>query len=361
MLDSLCLNIDTQLPQGHYKVQHTLELNKGVIGVYGCSGQGKTTLLKIIAGLIDVNTDALMWDRHTHSAQSPEINQAVYQAQTPYLFAHLTVTQNLQLVLKHAMKPSLFAFNDVIKWCAIEDLLEQPIVTLSGGERQRVAFARSLLCGKHLILLDEPFSAIDVNMRQRLLALVLHLQQTTSVRFIMVSHALSELAFICHEIIALNAGEITQIGPPHLHLQQDDKDCPVSYLSLQQPQYDPQYNLIKWQLSADIDCDINIYSDALNQTDESATSYRWLINSDAITLSYEQQTQSSILNQIPVTVTHIETCEQHVIVELSVAEQQLLVKISHLAHANLSSEDRFKPGISMWAQLPLCSLSSNLL
>ena len=361
MLDSLCLNIDTLLPQGHYKLQHTLELNKGVIGVYGCSGQGKTTLLKIIAGLIDVNPDALMWDRHTHSAQSPEVNQAVYQAQTPYLFAHLTVTQNLQLVLKHAMKPTLFAFNDVIKWCAIEDLLEQPVATLSGGERQRVAFARSLLCGKHLILLDEPFSAIDVNMRQQLLALVLHLQQTTSVRFIMVSHALSELAFICYEIIALNAGKITQSGAPHLHLQQDDKHCPVSYLSLQQPQYVPQYNLIKWQLSTDIDCDINIYSDALNHTDEYATSYRWLINSDVITLSYEQQTQSSILNQIPVTVTHIETCEQHVIVELSVAEQQLLVKISHLAHANLSSEDRFKPGISMWAQLPLCSMSSNLL
>jgi ABC-type molybdate transport system ATPase subunit len=198
-------------------------------------------------------------------------------------------------------------------------------------------------------------------MRQRLLALVLHLQQTTSVRFIMVSHALSELAFICHEIIALSAGKIMQFGAPNLHLQQDNKHCPVSYLSLQQPQYDPQYNLIKWQLSADIDFDINIYSDALNQTDESATSYRWLINSDTITLSYEQQTQSSILNQIPVTVTHIETCEQHVIVELSVAEQQLLVKIAHLAYANLSSEDRFKPGVSMWAQLPLCSLSSNLL
>jgi ABC-type thiamine transport system ATPase subunit len=102
MLGSLHLHIDAELPQGHYNFQHTLKLDDGDIGVYGDSGQGKTTLLKIIAGLIEVNPNALTWSNSAYQSLSPEQNCVVYQAQTPYLFAHLTVIQNLQLVLKHA-------------------------------------------------------------------------------------------------------------------------------------------------------------------------------------------------------------------------------------------------------------------
>ena len=83
MLGSLHLHIDAELPQGHYNVQHTLKLDDGVIGVYGDSGQGKTTLLKIIAGLIEVNPNALTWSNSAYQSLSPEQNCVVYQAQTP--------------------------------------------------------------------------------------------------------------------------------------------------------------------------------------------------------------------------------------------------------------------------------------
>lgn len=376
MLGSLHLHIDAELPQGHYNVQHTLKLDDGVIGVYGDSGQGKTTLLKIIAGLIEVNPNALTWSNSACQSLSPEQNCIVYQAQTPYLFAHLTVIQNLQVVLKHASHRSLFDLDEVINWCAIEGLLQQPVVTLSGGEQQRVAFARSLLCGKRVILLDEPFSAIDVTMRQRLLSLVLHLQKSTPVRFIMVSHALSELAFICHEIIAISAGQITRVGPPHKHCAQS------SYLTLLKPQYLPEYQLIKWQLNAEID----IYSHVMNKANAAHTvqdlpdQYLWLLSSNSITLSYEQQKKSSILNQIPVTVTAIVHSSANVIVHLNVAEHSILVQITRLAYESLVSEAELEAkaeseqsiesglglgreltvGTRVWAQLPLCSLSAGL-
>lgn len=402
MLGSLNLHIDAQLPQGYYKVQHTLDLNEGVIGLYGGSGQGKTTLLKIIAGLIEVNPNALTWSNSAYQHPSPEQKCTVYQAQTPYLFAHLSVIQNLQVVLKHSAHQSLFNLDEVIKWCAIESLLEQPVVTLSGGEQQRVAFARSLLCGKPVILLDEPFSAVDVSMRQRLLSLVLHLQKSTPLRFIMVSHALSELAFICHEIIELSAGKIIRVGPPHEHIarmnhtpesakfshtvahtvnnDQQDNCCPFSYLTLQQPQYLPEYQLIKWQLNAEID----IYSHAMNEantphtTQELPEQYLWLLSCTEVTLTYEQQKKSSILNQIPVTIIDIVLSPTYVMVHLNVAEHSILVQITRLAYENLMSEAEAKTesqqakkssleqgqglsvGAEIWAQLPLCSISAGL-
>jgi putative hydroxymethylpyrimidine transport system ATP-binding protein len=191
--------------------QVNLELAPGKwIGLLGASGSGKSTLLHLIAGLLPLAADA----RVTAQDGSPVQDHIAYMAQADLLLPWMSVLDNALLSVK--LRPALSANHYSVKKAQAIDLLNtvglgQALAsyppTLSGGMRQRVALVRTLLMDKPIILMDEPFSALDAITRHRLQALAADLLRDKAVVF--VTHDPQEALRLAHEIYLLQGQPAT--------------------------------------------------------------------------------------------------------------------------------------------------------
>ncbi len=167
-----------------------------IISIFGPSGCGKTTLLRMIAGL-EASED------HNISVPKNQEFSIGFIFQTPVLYPHLNVGKNI--LLGHKTKLSKQEKSDVLKQSlAMIDLSgysNRKVTTLSGGESQRVALARALLAEPDLILLDEPFSSLDVESRRKLANDVKRILKEKQVSAIHVSHDIEEAKIISDRIL----------------------------------------------------------------------------------------------------------------------------------------------------------------
>ncbi|HFB64303.1 MAG TPA: ATP-binding cassette domain-containing protein [Aeromonadales bacterium] len=192
----------------------------GILGISGPSGGGKTTLLNILAGFPPENLTqtALSWDENIlhNSAQNNFMTaekrpiSMVFQQQT--LFPHITVKQNLQFARKHGYrKLPEQQFRALINSFDLEDLLSKSPEQLSGGEKNRVALVQSLCALPELLLLDEPFSALDSAKQHETIATLKKCVKRLNISVILVSHSFHELAYMCDEILFIKQHIVT--GP----------------------------------------------------------------------------------------------------------------------------------------------------
>ena len=194
------------------------ELKKDSIAcILGPSGSGKTTLLKLIAGLDKVqNGHILINDQEVSSAKKhlpTEKRRIGFLFQDYALFPHLTVKENLKYPIN--FKNSIYKIDDIIDVVKLPDSLDKYPHELSGGEQQRVALARSIISNPDLLLLDEPFSSLDLNLREEIRDDTLHLLQSSNVSTIIVTHDPFEAMFISNQInIMDDQGSIIQSGAP---------------------------------------------------------------------------------------------------------------------------------------------------
>lgn len=189
----------------------TLELG-GILGLFGPSGCGKSTLLRIIAGLDRQAGDRLLWRGRECAALLPEARRIGLVFQDSRLFPHLTVLGNLQLAARQGRgrwQPEALAVR-----LGFADLLGQPAHGLSGGQRQRVAVGRALLAEPDLLLLDEPFSALDRRSRIHQAHVLKGLQQESGIPMILVSHAMEEVSLLCNQLVLLDGGKVEAQGRP---------------------------------------------------------------------------------------------------------------------------------------------------
>lgn len=193
-----------------------LEIPTGkIVALIGPSGSGKSTLLRTIAGFEKPDSGRI-WLQGQNSTYLP-INQRKigFVFQDYALFPKLNVYENIIFGLKIQKKPPSYIqiqLNKFIELTQLENFTSFYPYQLSGGQKQRVEFARALIIEPKILLLDEPFSALDFKIRQSLKLWLKNLHKDFSVTSLLVTHDLKDAAEIANEIVILKKGYIEQIG-----------------------------------------------------------------------------------------------------------------------------------------------------
>ena len=192
-----------------------------VVAILGPSGSGKTTILKAIAGLIRpqvgrVSLGGDVWfDFAAGIFVRPELRRVGFVFQDYALFPHLNVLGNVTLAMGHVeLAARHHRGRDLLRRVGIANLETRWPGDLSGGERQRVAIARALARDPQVLLLDEPFSAIDRPARQRLKVEVRALSASVAVPVVLVTHDIDEAAALASKVVVIDAGRTIATGEP---------------------------------------------------------------------------------------------------------------------------------------------------
>ena len=205
---------------GSYKASDNVNfgIEKGkLIGLLGPSGSGKTTILRMIAGLENPDSGEIIIDGNVVNNILASQRGIGFVFQNYALFRYMSVYDNIAFGLKVQKKDKAVIkerVTELIKLIGLEGLEKRYPSQLSGGQRQRVAFARALAPNPQLLLLDEPFAAIDAKVRQELRSWLKEMIQKLGVTSIFVTHDQDEAIEVADEIIITNKGRIEQIGTP---------------------------------------------------------------------------------------------------------------------------------------------------
>lgn len=187
------------------------------VAVLGSSGSGKTTLLRVLAGFIRPSAGSVIFGARTvsgpHAWIPPEDRHLGIVPQEGALFPHLDVRRNVGFGLDRSSESSR-RINEVLEMVSMRDFADARPQELSGGQQQRVALARALAPRPDLLLLDEPFSALDASMRVSLRAEVRDLLKTLGTTAIMVTHDQEEALSIADKVAVMREGRLVQMASP---------------------------------------------------------------------------------------------------------------------------------------------------
>lgn len=187
------------------------------VALVGPSGCGKTTALKVIAGLVAPSSGEVRFDGRTANPVPAERRGAAMVFQKPLLFPHLTAAENVAFGLKMrrvAPDETRRRVDEALSLVQLDGLGSRKPKELSGGQEQRVALARALVTEPRVLLLDEPFSALDETLRVEMRSLVRDIQRRLRTTTVFVTHDQREAAALADRIALLVDGRIRQIGPP---------------------------------------------------------------------------------------------------------------------------------------------------
>jgi spermidine/putrescine transport system ATP-binding protein len=187
------------------------------VTLLGPSGCGKTTLLRAISGFEALDSGTIRLSGADLTALPPFRRPVNTVFQSYALFGHMTVARNVGYALEVAGVPKAQRERQVaeaLEKVGLAGLGARKPGQLSGGQRQRVALARAIIARPRLLLLDEPLSALDRNLRQQMQLELKTLQATLGIAFIFVTHDQEEALTMSDRIVVMRAGRIEQIGPP---------------------------------------------------------------------------------------------------------------------------------------------------
>ena len=206
------INLNITFNYEQMPMQFTLSVQKGErVAIIGESGAGKSTLLNLIAGF-DLPTSGEIWLNNCNHTQTEVASRPVSMLfQDNNLFPHLTVEQNIGLALVSSLKLNAgqkAQVAEIANKMGIAEFLARRADQLSGGQKQRVALARTLLRDKPILLLDEPFSALDPKRREELQQLVAKLCQERNLTLLMVTHQIEESRTLFDRILCVENGRI---------------------------------------------------------------------------------------------------------------------------------------------------------
>jgi len=221
------LKVDVEVDRPSFTVRADLRVAPGErLALFGPSGAGKTTVLEVIAGLVTPRRARItLGGRVLTSTEPPAVALPPWRRgvgllrQDPGLFPHLSVRDNLRYARSAATvggsggdgRAELVGLALVL---GIDELLESMPAKLSGGQAHRVALGRLLLSHCHVLLLDEPYTGLDLNLRRALTDLVISQVERRGVPAMLVAHELAEAQAFAHRLAVLDHGGLLQIGAP---------------------------------------------------------------------------------------------------------------------------------------------------
>ncbi len=206
----------------------SLHIDSGeLLALLGPSGCGKTTLLRIIAGLESADSGSIWFAGADATHVHVKERGIGFVFQHYALFQHMTVFENVAFGLRvkpRASRPSAddirIKVRQLLEMVQLDGLEQQYSAQLSGGQRQRVALARALAVEPRVLLLDEPFGALDAKVRKELRRWLRSLHDELDVASIFVTHDQDEALEVADRVVVMNAGQIEQIGSPYEVLNQ---------------------------------------------------------------------------------------------------------------------------------------------
>jgi sulfate transport system ATP-binding protein len=188
-----------------------------LVALLGPSGSGKTTLLRIISGLEAADDGAIRYGDEDATHRSPRDRNVGFVFQHYALFRHMTVFENVAfgLRVRKWKKAAIDArVHELLRLIQLDGLGNQMPSQLSGGQRQRVALARALAAAPKVLLLDEPFGALDAKVRQELRQWLRRLHDEIHVTSVFVTHDQEEAFEVADTVVVMNRGRIEQVGTP---------------------------------------------------------------------------------------------------------------------------------------------------
>ncbi len=202
-------NVDLEIPSGE------------LVALLGPSGSGKTTLLRIIAGLEFADSGTIRFDGKDISDRTARERRVGFVFQHYALFRHMNVFENIAFGLKvrpRQHRPTRTQIRskvqELLKLIQLETLAERYPSQLSGGQRQRVALARALAVEPSVLLLDEPFGALDAKVRLELRRWLRQLHDEIHITSVFVTHDQEEALEVADRVVVMNNGRIEQVGAP---------------------------------------------------------------------------------------------------------------------------------------------------
>jgi sulfate transport system ATP-binding protein len=202
-------NVSLEIPTGDF------------VALLGPSGSGKTTLLRLLAGLEVLDSGQIFFNGNDYSNKTVKDRNVGFVFQHYALFKHMNIFENVAFGLKvkprkdrrskKEIKEKVF---ELLKFVQLEYLAEKYPAQLSGGQRQRIALARALAAEPEVLLLDEPFGALDAKVRQELRHWLREVHQKLNITTIFVTHDQEEALEMADTIVVMNNGQVEQIGSP---------------------------------------------------------------------------------------------------------------------------------------------------
>lgn len=188
-----------------------------IVTMLGPSGCGKTTILRTIGGFLEVTAGDIIIDDKSIINLPPEKRPTAMVFQSYNLWPHMTIYENLAFGLKIRKIPkdviakSITEMLELVKMSGCE---KKYPAQMSGGQQQRIAIARSLLLKPSVLLLDEPFSALDAKIRSQMREELKKIQAELNITIVFVTHDQEEAMALSHRVVVMNKGKFEQVGSP---------------------------------------------------------------------------------------------------------------------------------------------------
>ena len=218
--DLIFMEIEKMMHTAHgpmnLEVHTSIQMGE-LVALFGMSGAGKTTLLRILSGLINPDNGQIRFGNQVWFDSKKQINLPPQQRNISFmfqdyaLFPNMTVEQNIQFAQPERIETEIV---ELLKIFGLTEFRKRKPSGLSGGQKQRVALARALARKPQLLLLDEPLSALDAEMRNTLQNEIVQAHQMTGVTTILVSHDLNEVFRLATHVLCIENGMITRNGKP---------------------------------------------------------------------------------------------------------------------------------------------------
>lgn len=213
---SISVNIQKQLRS--FVLQSDFQVSNRILGILGASGSGKSMTLKSIAGIVKPDSGHIIVDDVTLFDQEKKIDMPIQKRKVGYLFQsyalfpHMTVEQNLSCAIQQKMNNKKQFIAGLLERFDLQGFEGRYPNQLSGGEQQRVAFARILAYDPNVLLLDEPFSALDGYLKEKIQIDMIDWLKDYNGNVLMVTHSRDEVFRICQDLLIMDQGKIIEFG-----------------------------------------------------------------------------------------------------------------------------------------------------